>query len=459
MNRSVIYYLISLVVLIIYIVLSLQQQHQWGGWLLLAFFFSLALAFRQHRLLKGLSYTLMVMAVVSLAMYYPQYFKTIGSFKLSALIIPLLQIIMFGMGTELSLKDFANVVRMPKGIIVGVVCHYIIMPLIGFSLANLFNFPPEIAAGIILVGCCPSGLASNVMCYLAKGNLALSVSVTTISTIVAPFLTPLLMRLLGGNFVAIDFWGMVWDITKIVILPVAAGLAFHYLIHGKFKWLDKAMPLVSMAGIGIILTIITAAGRDNLLKVGALLLIATILHNVLGYIMGYWSARVLRFHERDCRTIALEVGMQNAGLASGLALAMGKLSTAGLAPAIFGPVMNISGSSLASWWHNHPPKDDKQDNDPMSPYEGSCQSLSRSAGLSLSKPSKGLVPLRGKLVQGFFFRTFRLPDFPTLKYSLKTPAYASIKDPADRIHHSPVVRIQHCTGSADQQRRTDRLNP
>lgn len=360
MNRSKIYYLISAVVLIVYIILTLQQHHQWGGWLLLAFFFSLALAFRQHKFLKGLSYTLMVMAVVSLAMYYPQYFKTIGSFKLSALIIPLLQIIMFGMGTELSLKDFANVVRMPKGIIVGVVCHYIIMPLIGFSLANLFNFPPEIAAGIILVGCCPSGLASNVMCYLAKGNLALSVSVTTISTMVAPFLTPLLMRLLGGSFVAIDFWGMVWDITKIVILPVAAGLAFHYLIHGKFKWLDKAMPLVSMAGIGIILTIITAAGRDNLLKVGALLLIATILHNVLGYIMGYWSARVLRFHERDCRTIALEVGMQNAGLASGLALAMGKLSTAGLAPAIFGPVMNITGSSLASWWHNHPPKEDEK---------------------------------------------------------------------------------------------------
>jgi BASS family bile acid:Na+ symporter len=362
MNRSTVYYLISALVLIVYIILSLQQQHQWGGWLLLLFFFPLALAFRQHRLLKGLSYTLMIMAVVSLAMYYPQHFKTYRGFKLSDLIIPLLQLIMFGMGTELSLKDFAHVVRMPRGIIVGVVCHYIIMPLIGFSLANLFNFPPEIAAGIILVGCCPSGLASNVMCYLAKGNLALSVSVTTISTMVAPFLTPLLMRLLGGSFVAIDFWGMVWDITKIVILPVTAGLAFHYLVHGKFKWLDKAMPLVSMAGIGIILTIITAAGRDNLLKVGALLLIATILHNVLGYIMGYWSARLLRFHERDCRTIALEVGMQNAGLASGLALAMGKLSTAGLAPAIFGPVMNISGSSLASWWHNHPPKDEPKPN-------------------------------------------------------------------------------------------------
>jgi len=115
------------------------------------------------------------------------------------------------------------------------------------------------------------------------------------------------------------------------------------------------MPLVSMAGIAFILTIITAAGRDNLVKVGALLLIATFLHNLAGYFLGYWSARALKFQERDCRTIALEVGMQNAGLASGLALSMGKLATAGLAPAIFGPVMNVTGSTLASWWHNHPP--------------------------------------------------------------------------------------------------------
>jgi BASS family bile acid:Na+ symporter len=249
---------------------------------------------------------------------------------------------------------------MPKGIIVGVVCHYVIMPLIGFTIANLFNFPREIAAGIILVGCCPSGLASNVMSYLARANLALSVSVTTISTILAPFLTPLLMRLLGGSFVTIDFWGMVWDITKIVIIPVAGGLAFHYLIHGKFKWLDKAMPLLSMGGIAVILTIITAAGRDNLLKVGALLIVATFIHNIAGYFLGYWSARLLKFHERDCRTIALEVGMQNAGLASGLALAMGKLATAGLAPAIFGPVMNVTGSSLASWWHNHLPEEKEE---------------------------------------------------------------------------------------------------
>jgi BASS family bile acid:Na+ symporter len=359
-KTSLIFYTIAAVCLLVYLVLLIQNNHEWGGWLLLIFFISLAIAFRSNQFLKGLSYTLMILAVVSLAMYHPQYFKTAGDLKLSALIIPLLQIIMFGMGTELSLKDFANVIRMPRGIIIGVIGHYIIMPLVGFTVAKLFNFSNEIAAGIILVGCCPSGLASNVMSYLARANLALSVSVTTISTLLAPFLTPLLMRLLGGSFVEIDFWKMVWDITKIVILPVAAGLAFHYLIRGKFKWLDKAMPLLSMGGIVFIITIITAAGRDNLLKVGALLIVATFIHNLAGYFFGYWSARLLRFHERDCRTIALEVGMQNAGLASGLALSMGKLATAGLAPAIFGPVMNITGSSLASWWHNHLPKDMKE---------------------------------------------------------------------------------------------------
>ena len=249
------------------------------------FFFSLGVAFRGYKCLKGRSYTVMIIGVVSFAMYHPQYFVTIGDFKLSKLIIPLLQIIMFGMGTELSLKDFANVVRMPKGIIVGVVFHYLIMPLVGFSIASIFNFPPEIAAGIILVGCCPSGLASNVMAYLAKANLALSVSVTTISTLLAPFLTPLLLQWLGGSFVHIDFWAMVWDITKIVIIPIIAGLAFHYLMRGRFGWLDKVMPLLSMGGIALILAIMVAAGRDNLLKVGALLLVATFLHNVAGFFL------------------------------------------------------------------------------------------------------------------------------------------------------------------------------
>jgi BASS family bile acid:Na+ symporter len=300
----------------------------------------------------------MIIGIVCFAMYHPSYFVSVGNFRFSVLIIPLLQLIMFGMGTELSLKDFANVVRMPKGILVGICFHYLMMPLLGYSIAHLFNFPGEIAAGLILVGCCPSGLASNVMAYLAKANLALSVSLTTISTLMAPFLTPLLLQWLGGSFVQIDFWTMVWDITKIVILPIIAGLGFHYLMRGRFGWLDKVLPLLSMGGIAFILAIMVAAGRDNLLQVGALLLLATFLHNVTGFFCGYWASRLLRFDERDSRTIALEVGMQNAGLATGLALTMGKMATAGLAPAIFGPVMNINGSSLASWWHNHPPKDD-----------------------------------------------------------------------------------------------------
>jgi BASS family bile acid:Na+ symporter len=350
------FYLIAVVFLLGFIIVTIGPRHALGGWMLMLCLACLAIAFRGHFLLRGFSFTVIILAVVSMAMYYPKYFLSVGDFKLSGLIVPLLQVIMFGMGTELSLSDFAQVLRMPKGVIVGVVCHYSIMPLVGFTLANIFHFPPEIAAGIILVGCCPSGLASNVMSYLAKANLALSVSVTTVSTLLAPFLTPLLMRLLAGRFVEVHWQAMVWDITRMVIFPVIAGLLFHYLLRGKFGWLDKAMPVISMAGIVMTITVITAAGRDSLLKVGLLLLLATLIHNVTGYVLGYWAGRLLKFSERDCRTIALEVGMQNAGMASGLALTMGKLATVGLAPAIFGPTMNTTGSSLASWWHNRPPE-------------------------------------------------------------------------------------------------------
>ena len=355
------FYIIALLFLIAYLYIIFQQENNRAGWILALFFVSLAIAFRGRKLLQGFSYTVLILAAVSLAMYYPQYFITIGNIKFSALLIPLLQIIMFGMGTELSLRDFANVIRMPRGIIVGIVCHYTIMPLVGFLIARLFQFPDEIAAGIILVGCCPSGLASNVMSYLARANLALSVSVTAISTLLAPLLTPLLMKLLASSYVEINFWAMVWDITKIVIIPIVAGLIFNRYLHGKFKWLDKAMPYFSMFGIAMVLVVITAAGRDSLLKVGFLLLAATTIHNLAGYFLGYWSSRLLKFPEKDCRTIALEVGMQNAGLASGLALSMGKMATTGLAPVIFGTAMNVTGSSLASWWHHKVPENEQQE--------------------------------------------------------------------------------------------------
>jgi len=154
---------------------------------------------------------------------------------------------------------------------------------------------------------------------------------------------------------------MMWDIVKMVIIPIGAGLLFNRLLSGRARWLDEAMPLVSMFGIALIIVIITAAGRDSLLDIGALLILLVLIHNLTGYLLGYWTARLFRMNERDCRTVAIEVGMQNGGLASGIAKEMGKIATLGLAPAVFGPLMNITGSILASYWHRKPPKDENKD--------------------------------------------------------------------------------------------------
>lgn len=355
------FYLAAAIFLLCYIIVSLQQQYAWAGWLLMLFFISLSIAFRGKEMLKGLSFTLVIFAAVALAMYHPGYFLQWGDYKLSGLIIPLIQLIMFGMGTSMSLQDFAGVVKTPKGVLVGVVSHFIIMPAMGFFLATVTDFEPEVAAGIVLIGCSPSGLASNVMSYLAKANLALSITVTAVSTLLAPFITPLLMKLLAGALVEIDVLKMMWDIIKMIIIPIGAGLIFNKLLSGRSQWLDKALPLVSMFGIAFIITIITAAGRESLLTIGPLLIGVVLIHNLFGYLFGYWSARLFKMPERDCRTIAIEVGMQNAGLASGIAKEMGKIATVGLAAAVFAPLMNITGSTLASWWHNRLPGDDITD--------------------------------------------------------------------------------------------------
>ncbi|MCK4748039.1 MAG: bile acid:sodium symporter family protein, partial [Bacteroidales bacterium] len=314
----------------------------------------------------------------------------------------------------MSFRDFAGVVKMPKGVLLGLACQFTIMPVVGFTIATTFGFPPEIAAGIILVGSSPSGLASNVMSFIAKANLALSVTLTAVATMLAPLITPSLMKLLAGQFVPIDFWDMMLGIINIVILPIIAGLifnavaydretrksiivqaviyllmiagknlilyqtadvatgaaftqlgkdllwflvlpivaavAFKNLVKGNKGVLDKALAFISMAGIGVIIIVITAAGRDSLLEIGFLLILACLLHNSTGYFLGYWICKLARMDEKSCRTIALEVGMQNGGLASGIALQMGKVATVGLAPAVFGPMMNITGSSIATWW-------------------------------------------------------------------------------------------------------------
>lgn len=325
-----------------------------AGPVLIASFLLFAIAVRGSEVLKGFSYTLVIFAAVTTAMYYPQYFITVNGIKLSILITPLIQIIMFGMGTSMSVADFAGVIKMPKGVFIGVFSHFLIMPSLGFMLAKLSGLPPEIAAGIILIGCSPNGMASNVISYLAKANLALSITITAVSTMLAPFFTPLLMKLLGGAFIKIDVLNMMWDIFKMVIIPIGAGILFNKYLLKRAKWLEVAMPIVSMLGIALIIVVITAAGRASLLNIGFTLILIVLTHNLLGYTLGYWSGRLFKMDERDCRTMAIEVGMQNGGLASGLAKEMGKMATVGLAPAVFGPLMNITGSLLATYWHRKP---------------------------------------------------------------------------------------------------------
>ncbi len=332
------------------IVMGLTGGINQAGALVILFFLCLALAIRGSTALKGFSFTILIFAAVTAALYYPGAFTNIRSFDLKKLIIPLLMLIMFGMGTAMSIRDFVGVIKMPRGVLIGILCQFSIMPLIGFGLAYLSGFPPEIAAGIILVGCSPSGLASNVMAYVSGANLALSLTLTAVATLLAPLMTPFLMKTLADQLVPIDFWAMLLSILRIVILPIIAGLIFNRFAHGKFKWLDKAMPVVSMAGIAIIITIITAAGRDSLLEIGLLLIAIVLTHNTLGYLLGYWGSRLSGLDQKSARTIAFEVGMQNSGLASGIALELGRVATMGLAPAVFGPLMNITGSSLATWW-------------------------------------------------------------------------------------------------------------
>ena len=367
LQRSVAFYLLSAVLAIAAVIFWQTDNINLTGWSLALFFLSLAFAFRGVALLKGLSFTAIIFASVTVAMWHPEYFTTWGSFSLSSTIIPFIQLLMFGMGSSMSLNDFAAVVKSPKGVVIGVASQFVIMPILGFTLSNASNFAPEVAAGIILIGCSPSGLASNVMAYLSKANLALSITITSITTLLAPFVTPLLMKLFAGALIEIDVLKMMWDIFKMIIIPIGAGLLFNKLLKGKMKWLDDAMPFISMFAITCIVTIITASGRDNLLKIGLLLIGIALIHNIFGYLLGYWSGRLFKMNERDCRTIAIEVGMQNAGLASGIAKELGKIATIGLAAAVFGPLMNITGSALASWWHNRPPveKTNKKEKNPI----------------------------------------------------------------------------------------------
>lgn len=381
---------------------------------------SLAIGLGAIPALKGYQYTAWIIAAVVAGMMFPSAFTKWGDVNLrdKTLILVVVQLVMFGMGTHMSLRDFSGLASTGKGVLVGLFCHFSIMPLMGLLLTKIFNFEPEIAAGIILIGSCSSGLASNVMVYLAKANLVLSVIVTAMATLAAPFLTPLLMKLLAGTLIEVKFVDMMVEIIKIVIVPIGAALLHDYLktatpaqkkklyiigaicavyafviasfgygyfkdnqashamlqsielsgflagavvvgllyhwLYKKFNKIDAFMPYISMFGIIYFTTVTTAAGYENLMKVGFLLFLASVIHNAAGYFFGYWLSRMFGMDKNSSRTIAFEVGLQNGGMASGLAGAMGKLGTVGLAAAVFSPWMNISGSILANYWRRRP---------------------------------------------------------------------------------------------------------
>jgi BASS family bile acid:Na+ symporter len=386
---------------------------------LVALVVAFAVSLRFFPKLRGFQFTAWIVAAVTAALVYPAHFLHVGSLDLRQpwLILCVVQLVMFGMGTQMGLRDFAGVLRAPRGVVVGILCRFTVMPLTGWALIKIFHFDPEIAAGVILIGSCSSGLASNVMAYLAKSNLALSVTITAVTTVAAVVMTPFWMKVLAGQLVEVKFLNLMLEIIRIVLVPIGAALLHDYLksasgrgrrivfglagvgavwllfsVAGGWDWLhlsvpsatavgiagfllgavlwgciyhqltlrfrrlDQWMPLLSMAGIIYFTAITTAAGRDNLLRVGGCLLLVAILHNTVGYTLGYWLARAAGLDKNSARSVAFEVGIQNGGMASGIAGAAGQLGTMGLAAAIFSPWMNVSGSLLANYWRKRPVK-------------------------------------------------------------------------------------------------------
>ncbi len=311
---------------------------------------SMAIYFHLHPTLKVLTFTFWVFTSVATALFYPSTFLSWGGVELRRLNVPLIQIIMFGMGSSLSMADFGRALRMPKAVLLGILLQFTVMPLTGWSIAHVFGFDPKVAAGVILIGACSGGVASNVMAFLARANVALSVTMTACSTLLAPVMTPLAMKILAGRLVPIPFLDMMISIIKMVILPIAAGLVANYLLHGRRRWLDRGLPVLSMASICFIISIIIANSRDKLVAIGLVLIVAALLHNLIGYFLGYGASRLIGLAQTDCRTVAFEVGMQNGGMATGLAIDVLRSTDAALAPVIFGVWMNVSGSTLASWW-------------------------------------------------------------------------------------------------------------
>jgi BASS family bile acid:Na+ symporter len=264
-------------------------------------------------------------------------------------IVPMLGIVMLGMGMTLTWSNFREVLRRPTEIGLGVALQYSVMPFLAWAIALALGLPPHLMAGLVLLGACPGGTASNVVCYLARGDVALSITLTTVSTLLAIVATPWLTWLYVGERVPVPVQSMLWSIFKIVLLPVSIGVLTNSLTGRYLRPVRQAFPLISVGAIVFIIAIVVALNKDNLAAMGWTLVLAVLLHNAGGLTAGYALARLLGRDQRTARTFAIEVGMQNSGLS--VALAVKYFTPAAALPgALFSIWHNLTGSLLASYW-------------------------------------------------------------------------------------------------------------
>lgn len=292
---------------------------------------------------------LMVLLVAVVSLCLPASFQWVDTWAIN----PMLGVIMFGMGLTLSPHDFRIVLSRPKDILIGCLAQFTVMPLLAWGLTWIFSLPKELALGVILVGCCPGGTASNVITYLAKGDLALSVGMTATSTLLAPILTPLLVWLMAGTMVDVDTLGMLQSIVYVVIAPIIIGLLCQRYLPQATKSVVPYLPAFSSIVIALVVGIIVSHNADRLLVGGLIVILVVMAHNLLGLSIGFLLGRLLRLPKPKCVAVSIEVGMQNSGLASSLAvLHFAAYPLATIPGAIFSVWHNISGA-LAAKWYQH----------------------------------------------------------------------------------------------------------
>jgi BASS family bile acid:Na+ symporter len=282
------------------------------------------------------------------------YFSPNTFSELKSAIIPLLTVIMFGMGMTLTWSNFRKVIKSPGVIFIGVLLQYLVMPLSAFIISKLLDLPTSYMAGMILVGTSAGGTASNVICYLARGNVALSITLTMTSTLIAIFATPSLTYLYLNQIISVPFWNMLLSILQIVIFPVLLGTTINTFLRKHINKIRPVFPLISTMAIVIIIAIIVGLNQPRLQEVGFILIFAVMLHNLCGLLIGYWLPKSIGYNDQICRTLSIEVGMQNSGLSVALAVKYFSIIAA-IPGAIFSIWHNLSGSILAGYWSSRNP--------------------------------------------------------------------------------------------------------